>query len=186
MAYGKLFTGDLNMRSIVLSVMTVFLLGVVPLSAQPDSGQPPDWPSGKRMPHHEKMASNLENLRLLKLLEAVELSEEQSERFIPIFHAFRTNMKELFDQRRELIDRLADQVKSGAPDEELERSIQQLRDLKDRMDALHDSFIDDCRSILNIHQLARLVIFQERFEREILESLREFRRHGQRGRTERP
>jgi len=170
------------MRSISIMITVAMALAITtPLAAQSDSGRPPGCPPDGHMPRHGKMAANFENLRLLKLLETVDLSDEQSEQFIPIFHAFRRDMKELLERRRELIGRLAEQVTADASDEKLHQSIEQLIDVKAKIGSLRDAFVDDCRAILSTTQLARLVIFQERFERDILESLREFRRHGPRG-----
>jgi hypothetical protein len=166
------------MRSIGIVIIMVMLAAA--LSAQPDTGWRPGWSQHGQSPHHKKMAANLENLRLLKLLETVELSEEQSERFIPLFHGYRSDMKELFEQRRELIHRLAELVKGDASDREMEEGIDHLIDLKAKMESRQEKFIDECGTVLSTKQLARLVIFQERFEREVLESLREFRRHGPR------
>jgi len=111
----------------------------------------------------------------LKLREAVDLTEEQSAKFIPLFQSFRKDFKESLDQRRELVDKLADLVDSNASDAELNSGIQKLSDLKNKMEKQQKDFLTECRGILTTKQLARLVIFQERFEREILQSLREFR-----------
>lgn len=161
---------------IVTAVVTAAMLMASSLMAQPDSEPPPGWsPMGG--PHHRwrQMAENIENLRLLKLLEAVDLTEEQSAKFIPVFQSYRKDFKASLDERRELVDHLADLVDSNASDQELNAGIQQLIDLKDKMEKQRDDFLAECRGILTTKQLAKLVIFQERFEREILQSLREFR-----------
>lgn len=145
------------------------------LLAQPDSAPPPEFRGGG--PHHRwrQMAENIENLRLLKLLEAVDLTEEQSAKFVPLFQRFRKDFKESLDQRRELVDTLAGLVDSNASDAELNAGIQKLIDLKAKMEKQQNDFLAESRAILTTKQLAKLVIFQERFEREILQSLREFR-----------
>lgn len=169
------------MRSIRImpAAITAIMLLTGSLMAQPDSAPPPDFPMGG--PHHrwQQMAENMENLRLLKLLETVDLTEEQSAKFIPLFQRFRKNFKELMDQRRDLVGNLASLVDSNASDAELNTGIQKLIDLKKKMDSQQTEFITECRGILTTKQVAKLVIFQERFEREILQSLREFRRGGQ-------
>ncbi len=160
---------------IILVALTASMMLTGSLMAQPDSAPPPDFPRGG--PHHrwQQMAENIENLRLLKLLETVDLNEEQSAKFIPLFQRYRKDFKELLDQRRDLVDHLADLVDSNASDAELNAGVQKLIDLKKKMEQQQADFINDCRGILTPKQLARLVIFQERFEREILQSIREFR-----------
>jgi Spy/CpxP family protein refolding chaperone len=172
---------------IILAAVTATVMLTGSLMAQPDSAPPPDFPKGG--PHHrwQQMAENIENLRLLKLLETVDLTEEQSTKFVPLFQRYRKDFKELLDQRRELVDHLADLVDSNASDADLNTAIRNLLDLKKKMEQQQADFINECRGILTPKQLARLVIFQERFEREILQSLREFRQgHQQGGGRQRP
>ncbi len=159
-----------------LAALVAVMLMVGPLMAQPDSAPPPpDFPGGG--PHHRwrQMAESMENLRLLKLLETVDLTDEQSAKFIPLFQRFRSDFKESLDERRVLVNQLANMVDSSASDADLNAGIQKLIDLKKKMERQQSEFLDNCRGILTTKQLAKLVIFQERFEREILKSLREFR-----------
>lgn len=169
------------MLSIVAVLMLLALPGSQP-AAQMDSGPVPESLAGFPGPPPGKMAANIENLRLLKLLETVDLSEAQSEQFLPVFYGFRKDIKEMLEERKRLVDQIAEQIRSDVSDDELNRSIGQLLDLKNRIERRRDRFLDECRSILTVKQVARLVIFQEQFERDLLESLREFRRHGSRGR----
>lgn len=183
MVDGELYAGDMIMRP-MLSIIAVLMLLILPGArpvAQVDSGPVPESLAGFPGPPHGKTAANIENLRLLKLLETVDLSEAQSEQFLPVFYGFRKDMKEMLEERKRLVERIAEQVKSDASDDELNRSIQQLLDLKNGIERRRDGFLGECRAILSTKQLARLVIFQEQFERDLLESLREFRRHGLHG-----
>lgn len=163
-----------NVR-VIMAVITAAMLMTVSLMAQPEPEPPPDFQKGG--PHHRwrQMAESMENLRLLKLLEAVDLTEEQSAKFIPLFQSYRKDFKASLDERRELVGRLVDLVDSNATDEQLNAGIQKLTDLKDKMLKQRDDFLSKCRGILTTKQVAKLVIFQERFEREILKSLKEFR-----------
>jgi Spy/CpxP family protein refolding chaperone len=165
-----------KIRLLLAAAMAAMLM-TGSLMAQPDSAPPPPEFRGGG-PHHgwRQMAESMENLRLLKLLDAVDLTEEQSAKFIPLFQSFRKEFKQSLDQRRELVGQLADLVDSGASDADLNAGIQKLVDLRDKMDKQQDDFLTECRGILNMKQLARLVIFRERFEREILQSLKEFRK----------
>ena len=50
--------------------------------------------------------------------------------------------------------------------------------LEDEKRATLDQFIDDSRKMLSPMQLAKLVIFQMKFERELLDRVRAFRERG--------
>jgi Spy/CpxP family protein refolding chaperone len=132
---------------------------------------PPDCP------HNQwgKMEANFENLRLLKLLEVLDLADEQSEKFLPLFNKFRKESKELHQQRKELIDGLMGLIHEEGDEHQIRSSIDKLKQNGNEIRAHREKFSTDCETILSIYQTARLIVFQERFEREILESLREFR-----------
>ncbi len=123
--------------------------------------------------HH--MAANFDNLRLIKLLEAVDLNEDQAAHFIPVFNSFRKVEKQLREERRGLINQLANLSTMQDKADDINASIESLQENSDKLKAARDKFHQSCRKILLPDQLARMLVFQERFEREILESLREFR-----------
>lgn len=155
-----------------LMVFAVVLLSL-PAQAQPYGGR------GRGGPGHgkwDKMAGNFENLRMLKLLEVLDLDESQSEKFIPLFHDFRRDMRDLQERKRDVIMQLSALVDSTGTDADILAEIDRLQVLQQEIIARTDKFTDDVGAVLTVQQLGRFVIFQERFEREILRSLREFRR----------
>lgn len=163
-----------------LKTSSIFLLisgMALSVMAQPpefDDSLPPMF-HGK---HDEKMLANVENLRMMKLLEAVDLSEEQSEKFVPLFYGFRKDIKGLVGERNGIIEGIRELITTDAPDDRIKEELAKLKMNRAEFSGRQDKFLGDCESILTTPQLAKLVIFQERFEREMLESLREFRRHG--------
>jgi Spy/CpxP family protein refolding chaperone len=121
------------------------------------------------------MERGFENLRLLKLMEAVDLTEKQSEDFVPLFHAFRREMRQLKHQRREQVRELRDLVEADADDKKIGETIEKLQANQRAATTRQDEFLNRCAKILSPRQVARLVVFQEEFELRVLESLREFR-----------
>ena len=146
------------------------------------------FPPGCGPEEMHQMEANYENLRLLKFLEAVDLNEEQAEKFIPIFHSFRREIKSLRKDRAELLDQLSiaagrphigenQEVKAGSLDEsQIKDILEQLEENQNQRRTYEEKFKRACDTLLELDQKAKFVIFQERFEREVLQSLREFRR----------
>jgi Spy/CpxP family protein refolding chaperone len=166
-------------RKTMIITLAVALIGLTAaLSAQPPM---PDGPHGKRGRGGpwDKMSANIENLRMMKMLEAVNPDEKQSEKFVPLVYAFRRDMKEIIEERNAQVDKIKESLKNDAGDNEIKAELDELRENKTKLDGRIDKFLGDCEEILSTKQMARLVIFQERFEREMLKSLREFRRHGE-------
>lgn len=166
-----------NYKFPVIVLVALFL--IAPAVAQrKGSGYPGCTPqcSTKCVDHNwHHMAASFDNLRLIKLLEAVDLDEDQSTRFIPIFHSFRKSQKQLREDRRVLIDQLAELSSAKDKSAEIDQAIKSLKENSDSIESARDKFHQGCRQILASDQLARMLVFQERFEREILKSLREFR-----------
>ena len=185
MADRKLYSGDINMKywtrlSLLLILLALLGASVTAQDDAPDQnlgqGFPGSSMDGPGFRMRKEMAANYENLKLLKLLDAVDLTEKQSETFIPLFHGFRSDIKELRNEKRDLFMQLtevADQPNSDAGIREL---LDKIKANKSAFVERQQTFIDDCESLLSIAQVARLVVFQEMFERQVLESLREFRR----------
>lgn len=126
--------------------------------------------------HDRAERKHLEQLRMLKLLELLDLREDQELPFLTAFHAMRRQQQQLDRQRRDLLDSLADAIKdTSMTDTEIERSIDRLQQLHRQHNDAMNKFIEEARSILTSGQMARLVIFHERFEYELLKKLRGFR-----------
>jgi Spy/CpxP family protein refolding chaperone len=134
---------------------------------------------GNHHPHDwGDMAANLENLRILKMLETIDLSEEQSAQFLPLFHEFRRDTREIHQKRDEVVERIRDMLSREVSDNEIKSELEKLRSNAREFAARLEKFFNDCEGVLTTRQMARLMIFHERFERDMLKSLREFRRHG--------
>ncbi len=122
---------------------------------------------------HEK---NLENLKLIKLLELLELTDEQSDKFIGEFTKFRKKAGDLNKQREMEIETLSKLLQEETPDKiKIKQSIDSLHQILQNRMKIGLGFHQQIETILTIEQLGRMVIFQERFDREILESIRGFR-----------
>lgn len=158
------------------SFFFLFFVFAVPLSAQPDSSPagmvcPPTCPPMQI----QKMEASYENLRLLKLLDAVNLTDTQAEKFIPLFHAFRKDLRKLRAERNDLMNQLGDEADSLNREDQIRTLLNRLDENQKAIGAREQLFESDCRRLLTLPQVARMIVFTDRFEREVLESLREFR-----------
>jgi Spy/CpxP family protein refolding chaperone len=134
--------------------------------------------SGKhgRMWDEEHM-QNLENLRLLKLLETLELNQDQSDKFIAEFASFRQKMKNLAISVNAQVDSLADELSQTKPDDkEIMARVNEIEKLRGQRPLLMQELHDSVKDFLTPVQMGKLVVFEERFERELLEKVRGFRK----------
>lgn len=167
------------MNRIRLGAMVILLALMSAGSAMGQMGQGPgpgpNCPPACPRNFGPQMEANYENLRLLKLFEAVNLSDEQSLKFLPIFRAYRKDIKELRQQRADLTDRLAAALTGSADESGIRALMDTLKTNQAALSNREETFRGEAATVLSFVQQAKLMVFQERFEREVLESLREFR-----------
>ena len=145
-------------------------------------GDPEHQPGGRmHEPFGDPMQQrkHLEELRTLKMLELLNLTPEQEVPFLTAFNQMRQEQRGLDEQADVLLDSMATELQSNKPDEA------RLRDLVARTRALEkqkfeqlSTFIDKADKLLTVEQTAKLMIFQKRFEKELLERIGRFRRGG--------
>lgn len=172
------------MKRVCQTALMIFMVMATAGTAMGQRGQGngpgpgPNCPPNCPRAFGPQMEANYENLRLLKLFEAVDLTDEQSVEFLPIFRAYRKDIKELRQQRADLVDRLAAAVVASGDEKSLQAKMDSLTANQDALRNREESFRREAATVLSFNQQAKLTVFQERFEREMLETLREFRQRG--------
>ena len=132
-------------------------------------------------PDMARRAERFDMLMKLKLVEALDLSTEQGDRFLPVFNDYRKKTREILHARGEIIQDLTRhvRVKMGdledeeavLSDRELKEHLAKLDELRRRQEANREEFYQKAGRVLSTEQLARLVVFEERFAREIVRNL---------------
>lgn len=124
----------------------------------------------------DRRRKHLEQLRMLKLLELLDLREDQEAEFLIAYRRFTDDMKELEDSKREIVDQLSDAVSEEPVDDgKINGLLDDLTTIEQsRLERLK-AHIGDLRGLLEPVQLAKLAVFQERFEAQMLDRLKEFR-----------
>ncbi|MDD4052202.1 MAG: hypothetical protein PHR28_09945 [candidate division Zixibacteria bacterium] len=170
-----------RLRFLAMAVLLTLIAAGSAMGQMGQAGPGPNCPPACPRAFGPQMEANYENLRLLKLFEAVDLSDEQSAKFLPIFRAYRKDIKELRQQRADLIDRIAAAVADSSSESTLRAKMDTLYDIRNAIPDRETAFRREAAPMLTFVQQAKLEVFQERFEREVLESLREFRQQNARG-----
>ena len=191
------------MRNLLLIIILAMLVGTVSadpgpgwqsdFAAEPDvieetdgdtdvNDRGPDWGRGSHRfdgANEKRMRKHIEQLRMLKLLEMLDLGEDQEVEFLTELSRFRSDMAKLDERRTVLLDSLA----KGLGDSSLiEDRIYDYGDrirvtMIDHSKAMTD-FMDRCREILTPQQFGEMIVFQERFDKQLLERVRAFREGG--------
>ena len=126
--------------------------------------------------NQHKRRKHLEQFRLLKLLELLDLDESQELQFMKSFTSIRRELRKVGDEKKEALDRLASGLHAGdMADKEIYDLLDKIVQVEHQKRMIFDHFLEESRSFLTAQQIAKLVIFHERFEYELLEKVRQFR-----------
>jgi Spy/CpxP family protein refolding chaperone len=122
---------------------------------------------------------HLEQFRILKLLEFLDIQADQETEFITLFRHMRRQQRDYDLQRRDLLDTLTVRLERDSSDnKEILELVDKVTQLQFRQQEAKTQFMDKVRLLLTPRQLGRAVVFQERFELQLLEKLRGFHQRG--------
>lgn len=121
-----------------------------------------------------------ERLRMRKLIQLLNLEGEQREAFLAIAEKYRDKRRDHMRAHLKTVDSLANGLRQGDLDAEgIERYVKRLDELEAGQAKMKTDFRNEVRPLLNADQYGKLVVFEYRFEAQILDRLNEFRkRHG--------
>lgn len=122
---------------------------------------------------------HLDQLRTLKLLEMLDLDEDQELEFIHVFQSMRRKHRGLQHERQETIEGLSRALEEGnVTEEQITLTLSKIDELDSEDQAARRRFHDRASAILSPEQMGKLIVFHAKFEHEILNQLREFRGRG--------
>jgi hypothetical protein len=125
---------------------------------------------------HRGGLKHLEQFRTLELLKQLDLGEDQELEFLVAFKAMRAEHERLNSERIKAVEALRSELHERSLDQPaIYALIEEVSDLNRKRHELADSFVAEMRDLLSAEQLARLVVFREHFEFELLKRVREFR-----------
>ncbi|MCX7995857.1 MAG: hypothetical protein N3A65_08850 [candidate division WOR-3 bacterium] len=118
----------------------------------------------------------IEKVRIYKLTEELDLTEEQMAKLFPKLKDMRKFESEFHRQRLELIHELKNLLEKKVNDQEIVKVLDKFQELQRKRYEAHLKEIESIKQILTPVQQARFIIFQEEFEREIRDLIREVRK----------
>jgi Spy/CpxP family protein refolding chaperone len=139
--------------------------------------QPPSTPDSN-IPQQEKerIRENIETLRIWKLIDALDLTSDQSTSFLPVLKELQDAKRKFHDTREELIRKLESASESEQPDEKtLKADLLSLENARKQFQSQLDDFFVKSSQILTLKQQVKLLIFEEKFERRLREGIEQMR-----------
>ena len=149
-----------NKTFIFIYILLFGLLSSPLLLAQPDASPPP-------------ALEKLEQLRKMKLIEVLNLKEEEAIRFFARYKEFRGAEQKLMKERGQLIDDLEQLVKSDAKETDINKKMDEMAEVDKKILNQRWDTARNLRDILSAKQIGTLVIFEQKFMQEVRRALRD-------------
>jgi superfamily II RNA helicase len=160
-------------KTLILIFLCFILLPLRGIWAQ---GPPPS--QGDRSGHgeeREKIRENIETFRMYKLLEALDLTAEQSTQFLPVLKDFRDAKQRFHDKRREYLTELEAALESEVDQKKLKEALAGLEDTRGEFEREFKGFLEKAKQ-------AKFHLFEEKFERRLKDTIQEIKGKGNRWR----
>lgn len=159
------------MYRMMLAVLFAALSGAVSLA------QPPQGPD----PHS---IERIERWKKMRLVELLNLSEDQSVRFFARMNDHDAARRELMKKKGESLDKVERLVRNKAEAAEFEKVIPEVLAAEDAIRSEQRKFFTGLGDMLTSEQRAKFLLFERQFERELREAMREVQRKRYRGEGE--
>ncbi len=159
------------MRPTIFLSFTFLLctLGIVPFLHAQEEGDGPGRGRGR-----------IDEFRRMKLIETVDMTEDQTVRYFAREKDFRQQESEFLDRRKELVGKLRKLSQQSGNDEEIMKTIQQFGTVNQDIIRKRLEFLTSLKDILSAKQIAQLVVFEDEFLRQVRKVVQEYGRNRKR------
>ena len=135
-------------------------------------------PGGQFERMNKPRREQIEMLRIWKMTEELDLSEQQAEKFFPKLRSEDKENEKLVVQRGKIFRELHDKVKNGEMNaKELDKAIDNLTEIQINIIQKNAKFIRDMEGVLSFDQQAKLIIFRHRFRERMVDMMRDVQRN---------
>ncbi|WP_169304725.1 Spy/CpxP family protein refolding chaperone [Chloroherpeton thalassium] len=124
------------------------------------------------------LMARIEELKVWKLTERLNLTEAQSVKFFPKYKAYQEKSAEHFEQMHEQMQALRVMQEGKASESEIDAKIDEFLKTQAAMPELLHHHIKEFREVLSARQVAELIIFERDFMRDLKGILRKANRRG--------
>ncbi len=125
---------------------------------------------------HQRMqrgADRLETLRQVRMIDALDLDAETAARLSVLFSEHQEKIRELHREIDQLTDELELAIEQEASDEGLLMLQSQIDENRNSLHSSRMEFYRDAGSVLTTRQVAKLIVFERNFQRDIREIMQD-------------
>ncbi|HEX7342687.1 MAG TPA: hypothetical protein VF398_00380 [bacterium] len=150
------------------------LLAIAIILPQIVLSQPPEEKRHPRERRRDQIEGRIHTMKIWKLTDELQLSEEQATRFFPLMNQFDRQQDTIEVRRRDTLGRLGEIVWDPNPDPKvINQMLDDLESFGEEQAKLRKKFRQDVSDVLKPDQLGKLAVFNARFPEMIRGMVRE-------------
>ena len=129
----------------------------------------------------EGPAERIEHLKKVRLIEMLELKEEQSVRFFARLNEYETLKRDMLKEKSKVLDKIERLVRNNADSVEFEKLFPEVIAIDMKIGEEKLKFFNGLTDILTAQQRGKLLLFERYFEKELREAIRDAQRRRHHG-----
>lgn len=150
-------TGGIMKKIFMLIVLSGFVI-----YAQPERQQRKGWEEYKKF----------EQLEKAKIIEILDLNEEEAVRFFAKRNEYRNEVKKLLEKRKELVRELEENIEKKKSDNNYyKKAIAEINSIDMKISEEKLKFYSSLEEILEANEIAKLIVFEYTFRRDMARKL---------------
>lgn len=124
----------------------------------------------QRQQMREHQRDRIEQLKKIKLIEVLNLNEDESIRFFSRYNEFHKQIREFQKSKEKIIDELHKIVKGGEKefsDQKYDELMKKFVSIENEADKLKSQFFKSLEDIFSKYKIAKLIVFEREFSKEL-------------------
>jgi hypothetical protein len=121
----------------------------------------------------DELRDKIENIKLEKMTAKLSLEEPVKTNFIDKYKSFSKDMRGLVKNRAKVYRAITENVETG---DGMDSLVSQLLDYESQISKKRLDFIADLQTLLTSQQIAKMIIFERKFNNEIKKILKEYQK----------
>jgi hypothetical protein len=130
----------------------------------------------KEMRENQNRWDKIEELKKFKMLDVLNLSEDESFKFYSRYNTFRSQTREIEKERKKLLDEMEAIMSDKKNESELLKKLDELEKIDQRFSENRKNFFYDIKNILPLEKVVKYILFERSFQRELQNILRDVQR----------
>ena len=130
----------------------------------------------RKQPEGDKRWDRIEEFKKLKMIEELNLNEDESIKFYSRYNNLTNSFRDIEKERRKSITELEKILNDPSKTAELEKKVEYIVSLEEKALGNRVSFMNDIKKILSLEKVARYIIFERNFQRELQEIVKDVRK----------